>query len=144
MIPLHRSGDRSGARGRGGGRAGEGERGAVGLLAAVSMLVVLAGGLFVLALVTDLAVTAARARTAADAAALAGAGSAPLLGGDGDVCAAAERAAAANGAVVTRCRALPGAAGVEVAVAVAPRSPLLSPLTGPVPARAAAALRPPR
>ncbi len=99
----------------------------MGLLAVLSMLVVLTGGLFVLALVTDLGVTAARARTAADAAALAGAGSAPLVGGDGDACAASRRAAEANGATVTRCRALPGAAGVEVAVAVAPRSPLLTP-----------------
>lgn len=126
-----------------------GEQGGVALLAVLGGLVVVAACLIVLSTVTELGVAAARARTAADAAALAGAGAAPLLGGEGDTCDQARRVAEANGARVVRCReAATGAAwaaqgtGVEVEVAVVPTVPLVRAVVGDVRARAAAGLRP--
>lgn len=128
---------------------GIGERGAAGLATVIAALVLVTAALGVVGLATDLATAAARARTAADAAALAAAGASPLVGGSGDGCEQARRVADANGARVRRCRLAAtraaGAAegsGVEVEVEVLPRNPLVAGIAGPVPARAAAGVRP--
>ncbi|MPZ86682.1 MAG: hypothetical protein GEU81_01150 [Nitriliruptorales bacterium] len=125
------------------------EQGAVALLVLMAMFVLSAAGLVVLGAVTDLAVTAARARTAADSAALAAVGATPLLGGDGDTCAAASDAAEANNGRLVRCESAgaPGASGatgsgVLVEVAVAPDRQLVRTLAGDIQAKAAAGLRP--
>jgi len=111
--------------------------------------ILLCVGLAVLSAVTDLGIAAARARTAADAAALAGAGASPLVGGDGDTCDHARRGAEANDGRLLRCRPAATVAagasvgsGIEVEVAVVPRNPLVRRLVGDVRARAAAGLRP--
>lgn len=126
-----------------------GEHGGAALLAVLGTFILLSAGLLVLSAVTDLGIAAARARTAADAAALAGAGASPLIGGDGDTCDDARRGAEANDGRLLRCRsAATVAAGasagsaVEVEVAVEPRNALVRRLVGDVRARAAAGLRP--
>lgn len=125
------------------------ERGTVALLLVIAQFVLSAAGLVVLAVVTDVAITTAKARTAADAAALAAVGATPLLGGDGDTCAAASDAAAANGARVVRCHemAVPAAptqagSGIRVDVTLSPAGAFVRRLTGEVRASAAAGLRP--
>lgn len=107
------------------------------VMMAVALAVVAAGG--------ELAATYGNARTAADAAALAGAGAHPLAGGDGDVCAAADRLAARNGAELAECRVTGRRAAslrVTVAVVVEPGVDLLRRALGSVTAGAAAGLAP--
>lgn len=124
------------------------DRGSIALLVLAGGVTLLAAGLLILSVFTDVGVTAARARTAADAAALAAVATNPLLGGDGDACAAARHTAQANGAEVLHCRL--GGEGphpnpqpaVQVEVEVAPAGPLARALVRALPARAAAALRP--
>lgn len=125
-----------------------GERGSVALLVLAGGITLLAAALFVLSVVADIGVTAARARTAADAAALAAVGTAPLLGGDGSACTAAREVAEANGAEVVRCELGEASSGgqpnpgVRVEVETRPTSPIARTLVAAIPARAAAALRP--
>lgn len=125
------------------------ERGGVALGTVIGGLLLATAAVVVLAGATDLATAAARARTAADAAALAAAGASPLVGGDGDTCGGARRAADVNGARLRSCRvaAVPAAgtaegSGVEVEVEVDPRVAFVARAAGPVPARAAAGIRP--
>lgn len=125
------------------------EQGGVALLVVMAAFVLGAAGLVVLGAVNDLAVTAARARTAADAAALAAVGATPLLGGDGDACAAASAAADANHARLVRCQSADGSgtgavarSGVLVEIAVTPDQQLVRAVAGEIHARAAADLRP--
>jgi len=124
------------------------EHGSVALLVLAGGVVLLSTGLLVLSVVTDVGVAAARARTAADAAALAAVGTAPLLGGNGDACAAARRTAEANGAEVLRCMLGEATTGgspqpaAQVEVEVPPAGSLARAVVPAVPARAAAALRP--
>jgi len=122
-----------------------GDVGGIALVVLSAALVLLAAGSLLLSVVTDLGVAAARARTAADAAALAAAGAARFEGAGPDPCHAAREVAEANGAVLRACDAdkhqpVNGALypAVEVEVEVRPSSSLI----WPVPARAAAALRP--
>lgn len=121
------------------------EAGSVSLLVLAGGFVLLATTLVVLSAVTDVAVAAARARTAADAAALAAVAAGPPIG---DPCDAAREVAQENGAALLRCDPDrvpvddPLGAGVEVEVEVEPGTALASSLTGPLPARAAAALAP--
>ena len=125
------------------------DAGTVAVLVQCGGAVLLGLGLVVLAVVADVAVAAAQARTAADAAALAAVGSLPASSGGGDACAAARQLARANGAALRRCvlrQTVPdaGAASqpaVEVEVEVLPSSPAGRAIAGPLPARAAAALR---
>lgn len=109
-----------------------------GLVMMALALAVVAGG-------GALAATYGNARAAADAAALAGAGAHPLAGGDGDVCAAAERLAARNGAELADCHVTGRRAQrlrVTVAVVVEPDLGLLRAHLGGVTAEAAAGLAP--
>jgi hypothetical protein len=137
---------------------GQPDAGGVALTTLVAGLLAAALGVLVAGGVASLGEAAARARTAADAAALAGAATSPLAGGDGgDPCRAAGRLAAANGATLRACRAYPAAEPparassarpaapevvVTVTVAVAPRARLPG-LPEAVEAAAAAGVRPP-
>ncbi len=122
------------------------ERGAVGLttLTAVVAGVVLAGAVGVGA--ADVGVAHARAGTAADAAALAAVGADPLVGGDGDHCAAAEALAAEGGATLESCAVTRDPAGlppveVRVRVRAEPVTAMVPAVPG-VSARATASLAP--
>lgn len=109
-----------------------------GLAMMAVALVAVAGG-------TKLAATYGSARAAADAAALAGVAAHPLAAGDGDVCAAAERLAARNGAELADCRVTgrrPASLRVTVVVIVEPEVGLLRRTVGAVTADAAAGLAP--
>lgn len=124
-----------------------GERGGVALFIAVSATLVLLLGAVLIAAAVDVGVAAARAQNAADAAALAGVGTSPLVGGTGEPCAAARHTAAANGADLERCSAVPGESPaeplrVEVEVHIATGLPAVRLIVPHVAARAAAAVRP--
>jgi hypothetical protein len=73
-----------------------------------------------LAAVTDVLATQARAQTAADAAALAAVGSSPLIGGDGEPESQARRLSQTNQATLERCSCL-DLLEAEVTVSAAPR-----------------------
>lgn len=125
--------------------AGRGERGASALAVTWWGLVMMGVALAVIAGGVDVAVSYARARAAVDAAALAGAGAHPLAGGDGAVCAAAQRLAAHNDAELGSCRVTGHRAAtlrVIVTADVEPTLALLRRTLGPTTAEATAGLAP--
>ena len=132
------------------GRAGVRERGAIerGAVGLTTVAVVLGGTVLAGAVAlgaADVGLAHARAGTAADAAALAGVGVDPLVGGSGEHCAAATSLAEANGAVLEDCAVTRHAVGaqpvrVAVRVAVTPRSAPLAAARGPVSAEAVGGL----
>jgi hypothetical protein len=92
---------------------------------------------------TEVAAVRARAQTAADAAALAAVSAAPFNGGEGDSCAAARNAAAANAARLDRCDGpLRGGWSLQADVSVSMPVRGLGALGPPVRAHAAAVLEP--
>lgn len=122
-----------------------GEGGASALAVTWWGLVMMGVALAVVAGGVDVSASYARARAAADAAALAGAGAHPLAGGDGAVCAAAERLAAHNDAELADCRVTGRRAAtlrVTVTADVEPTLALLRHALGPAAAEAAAGLAP--
>lgn len=128
------------------GRHRAADRGASAFAATWWGLAMLAVALAVAAGGADLAAARATARAAADAAALAGAGAHPFAGGDGGVCEAADRLAAAGDAELAACRVDHGHRAeqlrVEVRVTAEPATGLLRAGVGTVSATAAAGLAP--
>ncbi len=127
------------------GATARGERGTSALAMTWWGLVMMGLALAVVAGGVDVATSHARARSAADAAALAGAGAHPLAGGDGDVCAAAQRLAARNDAELVDCRVTGRRAAtlrVTVTAGVEPTLALLRHALGRLAAEAAAGLAP--
>lgn len=120
------------------------ERGAAGLIMVLATVLVLLVGLAAITAIADLAVTSARARVAADAAALAAVATSPLAGGGirPDPRSQAQRLAAANHAELVDVQPSGWPLRYGVTVAVAPSTPWVANLVGPVRAGAVAALRP--
>lgn len=121
-----------------------GERGAAAVTALLLWSVATAAGLVVVGTVTDLAVSAVRAQTAADMAALAAAGATILGPAPADPRAAALAAARLHGAELAACcgrtDVIPPA--VRVTVRVTPRSALARTVRAALHGRAEASLRP--
>ena len=120
------------------------DTGSIGMVtvAAVALFAVVAGAGMVA--VTDLAVTASRARAAADGAALAGAGTSPLVapGATDGPDAVAREVARANGADFLRGDAAAWPLRYGVTVQVAPRTAWVRRVVGPLEAQAFAGVRP--
>lgn len=120
--------------------------GAMGVTVALLVVVLAATVATAGAAVVDLAVGATRARTAADAAALAAAGTSPLVAPDGraNTRAVAAEAAAANGARLTAIGLAGQPLRYAVTVEVVPTTSWVRRAVGTLQARAAAGVRPRR
>jgi hypothetical protein len=118
------------------------DRGGIAVWLAIALCLWLGGGVIAVTAVTDLGVAVARARGAADAAALAGMASSPLAGGSGSPRPAAAEAAAANAATLVATEEDGWPLRYAVTVSVQPRTALVVAVTGPVQAKAVAAVRP--
>ena len=145
--PVERRRAREGPRPVERRRARDSERGAVGLTTLTAVVVGLMVAVAVGLGAADLGVAHARAGTAADAAALAAVGADPLVGGDGDHCAAAEALAAAGGATLESCAVARDPGGsppmeVRVRVAVPPTTAVVVAAVSAVRAEAVAGLAP--
>ena len=117
--------------------------GGIAVWLAIALCLWLGGGVIAVTAVTDLGVAVARARGAADAAALAGMASSPLAGGSGSPQLAAAEAAVANAATLIAAEEDGWPLRYAVTVSVRPRTALVVVVTGPVQAKAVAAVRPP-
>ncbi|HUH06876.1 MAG TPA: hypothetical protein VML96_03615 [Egibacteraceae bacterium] len=125
---------------RRGGRATQ--RGSAALLTVLAGAALMLLGVALILALADYGVTAARASTAADGAALAAMSMSPLVEGSGDPHAAAAQVAAANGATLRRLDVDGWPFNVEVEVVAIPATRLVRLAAPAVAARAAAAARP--